>query len=186
MRNRLRELGYFAAILGSSLACSQPEADSPATTRPSAPLASWQDTAPKRAILDFVRSVTASGGADFVPPEERIAVFDNDGTLWVEQPVYTQLVFAIDRVKAMAPEHPEWQTTEPFKSLIDGDMEAVAASGERGILEIVMATHAGMTTGEFEIIASDWLRTARHPRFEPINRLTRFLASRKNFPEWIL
>ena len=168
MQSRFLEIDYFTAILGSlmALGCTQPEADSSATTRPSAPLASWQETAPKQAILDFVESVTESGGADFVPPEERIAVFDNDGTLWVEQPVYTQLVFAFDQVKRMAPEHPEWQTTEPFKSLIDGDMESVVASGERGILEIVMATHAGMTIDEFETTVSDWLRTAKHPRFE--------------------
>ncbi len=168
MRSRLRELRYFTAILGSllALACTQPEADSRATARPSDPLASWQDTAPKRAILDFVQTVTESGGADFVLPEERVAVFDNDGTLWVEKPIYTQLTFAFDQVKRMAPQHPEWQTTEPFKSLIDGDMESVVASGEKGILEIVMATHAGMTTDKFETIVGDWLRTAKHPRFE--------------------
>ena len=168
MRNRLSVLRYFTAILGSSmaLACTQPEADSPAMARPSDLLPSWQDTAPKRAILDFVRTVTESGGADFVPPEERIAVFDNDGTLWVEQPIYTQLAFAFDQAKRMAPQHPEWQTTEPFKSLIQGDIRSVASSGEREILEIVMATHGGMTTDEFETIVSDWLRTAKHPRFE--------------------
>ena len=166
MRSRLRELRYFTVLLGSLLACTQPEADFPGMDGPSDPLASWQDTAPKRAILDFVRTVTESGGADLVLPEERIAVFDNDGTLWVEQPVYTPLIFAFDQAKRMAPQHPEWQTTEPFKSLIEGDIESVVASGERGILEIVMATHAGMTTEEFETIVSDWLRTARHPRFE--------------------
>ncbi len=140
MRNRLRELRYFTVLLGSllALACTQPEADFPGMDGPSDPLASWWDTTPKRAILDLVRTVTEPDGAGFVPLEERIAVFDNDGTLWVEQPIYTQLAFAFDQAKRMAPQHPQWQTTEPFRSLIDGDMESVVATGERGILEIVI------------------------------------------------
>jgi phosphoglycolate phosphatase-like HAD superfamily hydrolase len=127
------------------------------------PLPSWNDGEVKQAIFDFVVRVTDSASPDFVPEPERIAAFDNDGTLWSEQPMYFQLIFAIDRVKVMAPEHPEWQSQQPFKAVLDGDMETLAASGEHGILELVMATHAGMTTGEFEIVVKDWLATATHP-----------------------
>ncbi len=127
------------------------------------PLPSWNDGEAKQAIFDFVVRVTDSASPDFVPEPERIATFDNDGCLWSEQPMYFQFIFAIDRVKAMAPEHPEWQSQQPFKAVLDGDMETLAASGEHGILELVMATHAGMTTGEFEIVVKDWLATATHP-----------------------
>ena len=127
-------------------------------------LPSWNDTAPKAAILEFVEAVTAEGSPDFVPLAERIAVFDNDGTLWSEKPAYFQLLFAIDRVKALAPQHPEWQDRQPFKAVLDGDMKALAAAGEHGLLELVMATHAGMTTVEFEQVVTDWLATARHPK----------------------
>lgn len=130
------------------------------------PLPSWTAGAAKTAIVDFVAAVTAKDGADFVPPEERIAVFDNDGTLWVEQPFYTQLAFALDRVKALAPRHPEWRQREPFRTAMAGDIKALAASGEKGLLELVMATHAGMTTEEFAAIVRAWLATAVHPRFE--------------------
>ena len=129
------------------------------------PLASWVDGAAKKTILAFVADVTKVGGPRFVPAPERIAVFDNDGTLWAEQPMYVQLAFALDRVKALAPQHPEWKTKQPFKAVLDGDMNAVAASGEKGLLDLVVATHAGMTTSEFTVIASDWLATTRHPRF---------------------
>ena len=127
-------------------------------------LASWNDGQARKAIVDFVTAVTTEGGADFVDPADRIAVFDNDGTLWSEQPMYVQLAFALDRVKALAPEHPEWKDTEPFKSVIAGDMKGVAASGEKGLLQIVAATHAGMTGDEFTQIATDWIATAKHPR----------------------
>ncbi len=130
------------------------------------PLPSWNDAAPKQAILDFVGKVTTDGSADFVPEVDRIAVFDNDGTLWVEHPMYTQLVFALDRVKAMAPDHPEWKTTQPFQAVLEGDMKALAASGEKGLLEIVAATHAGMSTSDFSRLVSDWFATAQDPRFE--------------------
>jgi hypothetical protein len=128
------------------------------------PLASWNDTASKRAIVNFVEKTTRQGSLDFVPPPERIATFDNDGTLWSEQPMYFQLFFALDRVKEMAPQHPEWKNKEPFASLLKGDVEAALAGGDKAILEIVMATHAGMTTTEFEKIVKDWIATARHPR----------------------
>ena len=127
------------------------------------PLPSWNDGASRARILAFVEAVTQPGGKDFVPVEDRIAVFDNDGTLWAEQPMYFQLFFAIDRVKALAPKHPEWKTQQPFKAVLEGDMKTLAASGEKGLLTLVMATHAGMTTTEFEKIVRDWIATARHP-----------------------
>src|SRR5437870_1176075 len=130
------------------------------------PLPSWNDGATKKSITDFVAKVTTEGSSDFVPPAERIATFDNDGTLWCEQPMYFQLLFALDRVKALAPQHPEWKTKEPFASLLKGDMKGALASGERAMLEIIVATHAGMTTAEFEQIVKDWIATAKHPKFK--------------------
>ena len=127
------------------------------------PLPSWNDGPAKAAIVAFVDKVTKQGSADFVPEADRIATFDNDGTLWAEQPMYVQLFFALDRVKALAPQHPEWRTTQPFKAALDGDMKSLAASGEKGLITLVMATHAGMTTVEFEKIVKDWLATAKHP-----------------------
>jgi hypothetical protein len=130
------------------------------------PLPSWNDTAPKAAIVAFVEKVTKEGSADFVPEPERIAVFDNDGTLWVEQPMYTQLAFALDRVKAEAAAHPEWKDTQPFKAVLEGDMKALIESGEKGLLELILATHAGMTSEQFQTIVSDWIASARDPRFK--------------------
>ncbi len=127
-------------------------------------LASWNDGQARKAIVDFVTAVTTENTADYVEPADRIAVFDNDGTLWSEQPMYVQLAFALDRVKTLAPGHPEWQDTEPFKSVIAGDLKGVAASGEKGLLEIVAATHAGITSDEFTQIATDWIATAKHPK----------------------
>lgn len=127
------------------------------------PLPSWNDGTAKSAILNFVEATTTEGSPDFVPPAERIAVFDNDGTLWAEQPLYFQFLFALDRVKALAPEHPEWKEKEPFASPLKGETRAALAGGEKAVLEIVMATHAGITTDEFEEIVRDWLATARHP-----------------------
>jgi phosphoglycolate phosphatase-like HAD superfamily hydrolase len=136
-------------------------------------LPSWTDGASKARIVGFVEGVTDPTSKAYVPPAERIAVFDNDGTLWSEQPMYFQLAFILDRVKALAPQHPEWQTQEPFKSVLAGDMAGVAAAGEHGLLELVAATHAGMTTEEFAGTVSSWLATARHPRFErPYTDLT--------------
>jgi phosphoglycolate phosphatase-like HAD superfamily hydrolase len=139
-------------------ACAQ----SPSTD----PLASWNDGAAKQAIVGFVERVTDEGGPDFVPVEERIATFDNDGTLWAEQPIYFQIAFAIDRVKALAAEHPEWRDTQPFEAVIEGDLNTLAAIGEKGFLEIMAATHTGITTEEFQAIVAEWLATARHPRFD--------------------
>jgi phosphoserine phosphatase len=129
------------------------------------PLPSWNDGRTKRVILQFVADVTRQGGSNFVPQNQRIATFDNDGTLWVEQPMYTQLAFAIARVEALAPHHPEWKQRQPFKAVLDGDMRALAASGELGLVQLIMVTHAGMTTAEFTKIAEHWINTAQHPRF---------------------
>ncbi len=130
------------------------------------PLPSWNEGSAKRSIIDFVNRVTQPGSPDFVVPEQRIATFDNDGTLWSEQPLYFQLFFAIDRVKALAPENPEWKTQQPFKAVLENDMQTLAASGKKGLMEILMATHAGMTTTEFEQTVNDWLAAAKHPRFK--------------------
>ena len=129
-------------------------------------LPSWNDGPAKKAIIEFVQATTDKSTPKFVPPSERIATFDNDGTLWAEQPMYFQFLFALDRVKALAPTHPEWKDKEPFASLLKGDLKAALAGGERAMLEIVMATHAGMTTEEFEKIVTDWLAVARHPKFK--------------------
>src|SRR4051812_4846082 len=130
------------------------------------PLPSWNDGPPKRAVLDFVAKVTKEGSPDFVRLEDRIAVFDNDGTLWCEQPEYVQAVFVRDRVRAMAPEHPEWKETQPFKALLEGDRKTLAELGERGMVDLVLTTHAGMTDEDFARLVRDWTATARHPRFD--------------------
>jgi phosphoserine phosphatase len=145
----------FAAVLAAITAAAQAD-----------PLPSWNDTDTKKAIVAFVEKVTKKSSPDFVPPAERIATFDNDGTLWPSHPMYTQLAFALDRVKALAPRHPEWKTKQPFKAVLDNDLEALAASGEKGMVELVMASHAGMSTTEFEKIVTDWFKKARHPRFK--------------------
>lgn len=150
-------LPLLSAALRSTSASAQAQRD---------PLPSWNDGATKSSILDFVTRVTAQGGSDFVPVDQRIATFDNDGTLWIEQPMYVQLAFALDRVKAMAPMHPEWKTRQPFAAVLDGDMKALVASGDKGLVEVLAATHAGMSTAEFEKIVTDWLSTARDPRFK--------------------
>src|SRR6266478_2130607 len=130
------------------------------------PLPSWNDGPAKKSITEFVAKVTKEGSPDFVPPEERIATFDNDGTLWCEQPMPVQLFFALDRVRALAPQHPEWKTKEPFASLLKGDLKGALAGGEKALLQIVGATHTGMTTAEFEQIVKDWIATAKHPKFK--------------------
>ena len=127
------------------------------------PLPSWNDTGSKQAIIAFVDRVSTAGSVDYVPPAERIATFDNDGTLWAEQPVYFQAIYIADQVKALAPRHPEWKAEEPFASLLKGDMKGVLAGGEAGLAKLAMATHAGMTTDEFERSVSEWIATAKHP-----------------------
>jgi len=143
-----------AAALGSKAAQAQSD-----------PLASWNDGAAKQSIVSFVARVTTQGGPDFVPQDQRIAVFDNDGTLWIEQPMYVQLAFILDRVRVLAPQNPAWKTKQPYKAVLDGDMKALAASGEKGLVELMAVTHAGMTSDEFSRIVTDWLATARHPKF---------------------
>jgi phosphoserine phosphatase len=130
------------------------------------PLPSWNDGPTKQAIIEFVQKVTDKSSSQFVPPAERIATFDNDGTLWPSHPMYTQLSFALDRIKALAPKHPEWKTQQPFKAVLDNDLKALAAAGEKGLVELIMASHAGMSTAKFEAIVTDWLDKARHPRFK--------------------
>jgi len=150
------------------------------------PLPSWNEGATKKAITDFVARVTTQGSPDFVPVDLRIATFDNDGTLWCEQPVYFQVAFAFDRLKAMAAQHPEWKTRQPFKAVLDGDMKALAASGQKGLLEIVAVTHTGMSVDAFEKLVLEWTATARHPRFkrpyieliyQPMLELLRYLRA---------
>jgi phosphoglycolate phosphatase-like HAD superfamily hydrolase len=171
------KLIFVACLAAISVACAGEPGTGPATSPAAAPpaasasasasadaLPSWNDGAAKRAIVAFVGRVTKEGGPDFVPVAERIATFDNDGTLWAEKPIPFQLMFAFDRVKAMAPQHPEWKTKEPFASLLNGDMAGVAASGERGVLQIMAATHTGMTTEEFTQTVQEWIASARHPQ----------------------
>jgi phosphoserine phosphatase len=128
------------------------------------PLQSWNDGETRDRIIEFVSAVSDESGPDFVPRSERIATFDNDGTLWSEKPVYFQLLFAIDRVKALASQHPEWKTQQPYKAVLENDLDALADSGEKGLLELVMATHAGMSTADFAQIVRDWLIAAHHPK----------------------
>ncbi len=142
-----------AMLLGSTI-----------VARAADPLPSWNDGKAKQSIVEFVQKVSTPGNPDFVAPAARIATFDNDGTLWAEKPMYTQLLFALDRVRELAPQHPEWKTEEPFASLLKGDVNGALAGGERSILGIVMATHAGMTTTEFDDTVRKWIATARHPQ----------------------
>jgi phosphoserine phosphatase len=130
------------------------------------PLPSWNDGPTKQAIVAFVTDVTREGSPDFVPPPARVATFDNDGTLWIEQPIYVQFAYALDRVKELAPQNPEWKDKQPFKAVLDGDMAALATAGEKGAVEIVAATHAGMTPEQFIGMVKTWLATAKHPRFD--------------------
>lgn len=150
------------------------------------PLPSWNEGPSKKAILDFVTKTTKEGTSDFIPVADRIACFDNDGTLWSEQPLYFQLAFAFDRVKAMEPQHPEWKNTQPFKALLEGDMKTVMAGGEKAVIQIIMATHAGMNTIEFDQIVKEWINTAKHPAtnklykemvFQPMVELLNYLRA---------
>jgi hypothetical protein len=153
---RARELATLLCIglLAPAMALAQTRHDH---------LSSWNDGPARKAIVEFVRKTTDKASPDYVPPVERIATFDNDGTLWSEQPMYVQALFAFDRVKALAPQHPEWQTQEPFASVLKGDLKGSLAGGDKALLEIVMATHAGMTTDEFQQIVKDWIATAKNP-----------------------
>lgn len=154
----MRRLAASLVALALALGATLPAA-------PDDPFPSWKAGPARAQLMDFVGRVTAAGGPDYVPPAARIATFDNDGTLWSEQPMYVQLAFTLDRVKALAPMHPEWKATQPFKAALEGDLHQVAASGERGVLQLLADTHAGTTTDEFEAIVRDWVTRARHPRF---------------------
>jgi hypothetical protein len=179
----VRALAAFAVALASTLACEAAD-----------PLPSWNDGAVKQALVRFVDDVTTENGPRFVPPAERIATFDNDGTLWSEQPMYFQLAFALDRVKALAPKHPEWKNREPFKSILAGEAKATLAGGEKAIVELVTATHAGLTTDEFESAVREWIATAIHPKtgrlytemvYQPMVELLAYLRS-KGFKTYIV
>uniref|UniRef100_A0ABS3MGY2 Haloacid dehalogenase-like hydrolase n=1 Tax=Bradyrhizobium quebecense TaxID=2748629 RepID=A0ABS3MGY2_9BRAD len=156
-RTTLRPILVAIALMGALVLCA-------GASQAADPLPSWNDGPAKRSIIAFVEKVTEPGSPDFVPIPERIATFDNDGTLWCEQPVPVQLYFALDRVKSLAPQHPEWNTMEPFASLLKGDMRTAMAGGDRALVEVMMATHAGNTVAEFEQIVKDWIATAKHPK----------------------
>jgi phosphoserine phosphatase len=153
-RARVAALALVAALVAAPLAHA---AD---------PLPSWNDGAVKQAIVAFVAVTTKPGAPGFVAPAERIAVFDNDGTLWAEQPMYFQLAFALDRVRELAPQNPMWKTTEPFASILAQDVPSALAGGEKSIADIIMATHAGMSTNTFAQVVAEWFATAKHPRFQ--------------------
>jgi len=181
------KLRAFAAIVVLALAAFPSRAAGD-------PLPSWNDGATKSAIVAFVAAATKQDAPSFVPPAERIAVFDNDGTLWAEQPMYFQLAFALDRVKALAPQNPKWKTTEPFASILASDIPGALAGGNHSIMQIIGATHAGMTTGEFAKTVADWLATAKHPRFQrpytelvyqPMLELLAYLRA-NGFQTWIV
>ena len=178
------------ALIAAAFACVV--AFTTNVARAADPLPSWNEGKAKQSIVDFVEGVTKPGSPDFVPVPERIATFDNDGTLWCEQPLPVQLYFALDRVKALAPQHPEWKDKEPFASLLKGDLNTALAGGDHAILELIMATHAGMTTVEFEQIVKDWIATAKHPKtgklftemaYQPMLELLAYLRANgfKNF-----
>jgi phosphoglycolate phosphatase-like HAD superfamily hydrolase len=166
----------------------------PVGTQPADPLPSWRNGPTKEAIIAFVERTTKAGSPDFVAPADRIAVFDNDGTLWSEQPLYFQFLFALDRVRALAPQHPEWKTAEPFKWVLENDMKSLQASGEKGLLPILAVTHAGMTTEEFTATVRDWMADARHPVskrhydamvYKPMQELMQYLRA-NGYGTWIV
>jgi phosphoglycolate phosphatase-like HAD superfamily hydrolase len=159
-----KKTGLFALTL--LLGCSAPANDNRQTDVASDPMPSWNEGDTKQLIVDFVARVTDPASADFVPEDERIATFDNDGCLWSESPLYFQLLFALDRVRSMAPDHPEWHTEQPFQAVLEDDRETLATMGHQELGQLLAATHAGTTTEEFAAIARDWLETARHPRFD--------------------
>ena len=159
MIGTVRRSAIALVALGSMAACASTGPTAPAAD----PLPSWNETAAKAAIVGFVHEVTDKGGPSYVPPEERIATFDNDGTLWVEQPLYAEVLFALDQVRAMAPAHPAWQTEEPYASVLSGDRARVAALDQDDLVGIIAVTHSGMTASAFDADAERWFATARHP-----------------------
>ncbi|MGC3946516.1 MAG: HAD family hydrolase [Chryseolinea sp.] len=178
---------WMLIIMLLLFSCTKETKEAPAIIEPITeldPLPSWNDGATKKAIIEYVEDVTNKEGQNFIAVPDRIATFDNDGTLWSEQPVYFQFFFAIDRIKAMAPSHPEWKNKQPFKALLENDMPGLMKQGEKGIVQIIMTTHVGMTTDEFEKIVADWITTAKHPTkkklytelvYQPMLELIRYL-----------
>jgi len=158
----IKRLPFYFFLLSITLSCTYSVG---VNTKNVDPLPSWNEGETKSAIIDYVNQVTKEGSDYFIPIADRIATFDNDGNLWSEQPAYFQLFFALDRVKALADEHPEWRSEQPFKAALEGNMEELLKYGEHGLLQIIMATHAGNTTEEFEKIVKDWMNTSNHPRF---------------------
>lgn len=156
-RRALLRFGIAAALASAIILPVAARAD---------PLPSWNEGPTKSAIVDFVTRTTTSGGPDFVPVEDRIATFDNDGTLWSEQPVYFQAEFIFDRIRAMAKDHPEWKDTQPFKAVIEGDIKAIAEAGDKGLMELLTASSTGMSVEDFQAAVLEWTKTARHPRFD--------------------
>jgi len=159
--NKILNIVLLGIVITAIISCSPKKQDKIVQD----PLHSWNDGETKSSIINFVKDVTDENSENYVDVSDRIAVFDNDGTLWSEKPAYFQLFFAIDRVKLLAPEHPEWENEQPFKSILEGDLKTFASFGEHGILEVAMATHAGNTTEEYEAIVKYWLASAKHPRF---------------------
>jgi phosphoglycolate phosphatase-like HAD superfamily hydrolase len=163
---------FFALILITISSCHSKKENTTIVSEVEDPLPSWNEGATKKAIISYVSDVTNEASSNFIPIKDRISTFDNDGNLWSEQPMYFQLFFAIDRVKALAKDHPEWKETQPYKSVLENDIKTLMSYGEHGLIEIVMATHAGNTVDEFEQLVKDWLATAKHPRFnKPYNEL---------------
>ena len=161
-----RIFNIHIAWIALVLTCLEPGSFKGAAFAQLDPLASWNAGPAKQSITAFVAAVTKQGSPDFVPPAERIATFDHDGTLWAEQPMYFQIMFAMDRVRALAPKHPDWKSKQPFKAVLDRDIKALAALGETGFVKIMAVTHTGITTDDFTKIVADWIATARHPRFD--------------------
>ena len=181
-------------ILFVIVSCAPQSGNSQTGNPASDPLPSWNDGRARQTIIDFVAATTDTNSADFIPAGERIAVFDNDGTLWGEQPLYFQMQFAIDRVKALAPQHPEWNDEQPFKAVLENDMHTLMASGIEGLLHLVMATHAGMSTEEFQAVVKEWITTARHPEtgllytemvYQPMLELLEYLRA-NGYKTWIV
>lgn len=178
---------FFAVLMIFAIGCNQPKTETPTeAVTVTDPLPTWNDGASKKAIIDFVTKVTKEGSLDFIPIADRIACFDNDGTLWSEQPMYFQLAFALDQVKTLAPLHPEWKNKQPFRALMEGDLKTALAGGEKALMEIVMVTHSGMTTEEFDKTVNDWMLTAKHPKtrqpytkmiFQPMVELLNYLRA---------
>ena len=165
--NKILNIFFISIVLFSCKENLEQKEEIESTTSENVdPLPSWNEGKTKQAIIDYVKDATTEDNANFIPVSDRIATFDNDGTLWSEQPAYFQLFFAIDRIKALTPEHPEWKTTQPYQSVLENDMKTLMSYGEHGLIEIVMATHAGNTVGEFEQIVKNWVTTAKHPRFD--------------------